>query len=98
VRRSLPRGPIRSAGTTVGRVQLPPDGHPVVLMADHATLGGYPVGAVVITADLGELGRCRPGDLIELSAVTPAEAVQALRSLRRALDGAVAGTYPVAAG
>ena len=88
----------RSAGTTVGTVQLPPDGHPVVLMADHATLGGYPVGAVVITADLGELGRCRPGDLIELTAVTPAEAVQAWRSLRRALNGAVAGTYPVAAG
>jgi len=92
------RAEVRSAGTTVGTVQLPPDGHPVVLMADHATLGGYPVGAVVITADLGELGRCRPGDLIELSAVTPAEAVQALRSLRRALDGAVVGTYPVAAG
>jgi KipI family sensor histidine kinase inhibitor len=88
----------RSAGTTLGTVQLPPGGHPVVLMADHATLGGYPVGAVVITADLGELGRCRPGDLIELSAVTPAEAVQAWRSLRRALDGAVAGSYPVAAG
>jgi biotin-dependent carboxylase-like uncharacterized protein len=88
----------RSAGTTVGTVQLPPDGHPVVLMADHATLGGYPVGAVVITADLGELGRCCPGDLIELAAVTPAEAVQAWRALRRALDGAVAGSYPVAAG
>ncbi len=92
------RAEVRSAGTTVGTVQLPPDGHPVVLMADHATLGGYPVGAVVITADLGELGRCRPGDLIELVAVTAGEAVQALRSLRRALDGAVVGTYPVAAG
>jgi KipI family sensor histidine kinase inhibitor len=89
---------VRSAGTTVGTVQVPPDGNPVVLMADHATLGGYPVGAVVITADLGELGRCRPGDTVELAAVTFDEATAAWRALGRALDGAVVGRYPVAAG
>lgn len=93
-----PAGQVRSAGTTVGTVQVPPDGNPVVLMADHATLGGYPVGAVVITADLGELARCRPGDAVKLAAVTSEEAAQALRSLRRALDGAVVGPYPVTAG
>jgi KipI family sensor histidine kinase inhibitor len=87
-----------SAGTTVGTVQIPPDGHPVVLMVDHATTGGYPVGAVVITADLGELGQCRPGDTVELVVVTAAEAAAALRALRRWLDGAVVGPYPVQAG
>jgi len=45
-----------SAGTTLGTVQVPPDGHPVVLLADHATLGGYPGAAVVITAHRGVLG------------------------------------------
>ena len=90
--------PVRSAGTTVGTVQVPPDGNPVVLMADHATLGGYPVPAVVITADLGELGRCRPGDTVELVVVTPEEATTALRSLRRALDETVVGAYPIDAG
>ena len=89
---------IRSAPTTVGTIQVPSDGNPVVLMEDHATLGGYPVGAVVITADLGELGRCRPGDTVELTAVTAEEAAVALRSLRRALDEAVVGPYPLAAG
>jgi KipI family sensor histidine kinase inhibitor len=93
-----PFGETRSAGTTIGTVQVLPDGGPVVLMADHATLGGYPVGAVVIAADLGVLGRCRPGDAVELVAVTPEEAADALRSLHRALDDAVAGHYPVAAG
>jgi KipI family sensor histidine kinase inhibitor len=89
---------VHSAGTTIGAVQLPPDGNPVVLMADHATLGGYPVAAVVISADLGELGRCRPGDTIELSVVSPEEALSALRSLRRSMAEVVVGTYPVAAG
>lgn len=87
-----------SAGTTVGTVQIPPDGNPVVLMVDHATTGGYPVGAVVIAADLGELGQCRPGDTVELVAVTAEEAGAALRTQRRWLDEAVVGPYPVQAG
>jgi antagonist of KipI len=92
------RAAARSAGTTFGTVQVPPDGNPVILMADHATLGGYPVAGVVITADLGELGRCRPGDSVELVAVTVEEAAAARRSLARALERAVVGPYPVAAG
>jgi len=91
-------GDTGSAGTTVGTVQIPPDGNPVVLMVDHATTGGYPVGAVVISADLGELGQCRPGDTVELVVVTAEEAGAALRALRRWVDGAVIGPYPVQAG
>ena len=37
--RLTPRAAVRSAGTTFGTVQVPPDGNPVILMADHATLG-----------------------------------------------------------
>ena len=32
-----------------------------MLMPDHATLGGYPMVAVVTTADHGLLGQCGPG-------------------------------------
>ena len=92
------RREFRSSGTTVGTVQVPPDGNPVVLMADHATLGGYPVAAVVISADLGELGRCRPGDTLELIAVSPDEALRALRALHRAMAEAVVGRYPTTPG
>jgi len=87
-----------SAGTTIGTVQVPPSGIPMVLLADHATVGGYPVGAVVISADVPELGRCRPGDEVELVAVDQEEAALALRALDRALDGATSGTYPISAG
>jgi len=54
-------GGLDSQGVVTGAVQIPPDGDPVVLMPDHATLGGYPVVAVVVAADHGLLGQCAPG-------------------------------------
>ena len=38
-----------------------PDGRPIVLLPDHATVGGYPVVACVATADLPRLGQLRAG-------------------------------------
>ena len=35
-------------------------------MPDHATLGGYPVVAVVASADHGLLGQCAPGTRVRL--------------------------------
>src|SRR5699024_8864364 len=32
-----------SEGTVAGAVQLPPEGQPVVFLADHPVTGGYPV-------------------------------------------------------
>lgn len=40
---------------TRGTIELPPDGHPIVLGPEHPVTGGYPVIAVVATADLGRL-------------------------------------------
>jgi biotin-dependent carboxylase-like uncharacterized protein len=94
----LPAAPRESAGVTTGTIQVPPDGNPVVLMADHATLGGYPVAACVISADLGELARCMPGETVVLEPVTLEEAATARRALRRVIDDAVVGRYPTAAG
>ncbi|MEU0035635.1 biotin-dependent carboxyltransferase family protein [Streptomyces sp. NPDC006333] len=45
-------GELPSEGMVLGAVQVPPDGRPVVFLADHPTTGGYPVIAVVRTADL----------------------------------------------
>ena len=47
-----------SDGMVAGAVQVPPDGQPVVFLADHPTTGGYPVIGVV---DAGRPGRARPG-------------------------------------
>lgn len=55
---------IASFGMIAGAVQLPPSGQPIVLLADHATTGGYPVVAVVAPEDLDICAQWRPGDEI----------------------------------
>ena len=53
-----------SEGLVPGAVQVPPDGAPVLFLADHPVTGGYPVLAVVVTADLGAVAQLRPGDVV----------------------------------
>jgi KipI family sensor histidine kinase inhibitor len=89
-------GTLDSQGMVTGAVQVPPDGDPVVLLPDHATLGGYPVLAVVASVDHGLLGQCAPGTRVRLVPVAQGEADDARRTLRRELTRAVAGTYPLA--
>ena len=50
-----------SEGLVPGAVQVPPDGAPVLFLADHPVTGGYPVLAVVATADLPAAAQLRPG-------------------------------------
>jgi allophanate hydrolase subunit 2 len=66
-------------------VQLPPDGRPIVLMADAPTVGGYPKPAVVCSADLGRLAQRAPGAPLRLVEVGIAEAQRAYRRRRVAL-------------
>ncbi|MEU5219401.1 biotin-dependent carboxyltransferase family protein [Streptomyces sp. NPDC020807] len=54
-------GELASEGMVLGAVQVPPDGRPVVFLADHPTTGGYPVVAVVREADLGAAAQAVPG-------------------------------------
>ncbi|WP_330292435.1 biotin-dependent carboxyltransferase family protein [Streptomyces sp. NBC_00576] len=54
-------GELPSEGMVLGAVQVPPDGRPVVFLADHPTTGGYPVIAVVRTADLPAAAQATPG-------------------------------------
>ncbi|HET6910457.1 MAG TPA: biotin-dependent carboxyltransferase family protein [Mycobacteriales bacterium] len=52
---------IDSEGVVPGAVQLPPDGQPVVLLANHPPTGGYPLIAVVAFAALPAVAQSRPG-------------------------------------
>ena len=80
-----------------GAVQVPPDGDPVVLLPDHATLGGYPVVAVVASADHGRLGQCAPGPRVRLVPVDLATARgRGPARCAAASSGAVVGHYPLA--
>jgi allophanate hydrolase subunit 2 len=50
-----------SEGMVCGAVQVPPSGLPTVFLADHPVTGGYPVAAVVRSADLDLFAQARPG-------------------------------------
>jgi biotin-dependent carboxylase-like uncharacterized protein len=56
-----------SEGMVLGAVQVPPDGTPVVFLADHTTTGGYPVLAVVRADDLWRCAQLRPGDEVRFA-------------------------------
>jgi allophanate hydrolase subunit 2 len=45
-----------------GALQVPPDGRPILFLADHPVTGGYPVIAVVVSADIARAAQLRPGD------------------------------------
>jgi allophanate hydrolase subunit 2 len=61
---------IISAGISLGTVQIPGDGQPIILMADRQTTGGYARIANVITVDLTLLAQMRPGDTIHFREAT----------------------------
>jgi len=56
-----------SEGMVTGSIEVPPDGQPILLLADHPTVGGYPVIAVVATTDLAIAAQLRPGDKISFA-------------------------------
>ena len=87
-----------STGMITGAIQVPPDGNPIILMPDHATVGGYPIIACVITADLPVLGQLRPGDTVRFSVVERADALRQLRHHQQALAQRVTGWFPTQAG
>jgi biotin-dependent carboxylase-like uncharacterized protein len=74
----LPSLSISSLGVVPGALQLPPDGRPIVLMADAQTTGGYPLIAVAYSADLPLLAQLLPGDRLTFVAGDAAAARAAL--------------------
>ncbi len=60
-----------------GTLQLPPDGQPIVLLAEAQTVGGYPRIGHVITADLPRLTQRRAGQHLRFIAVDQTQAQRA---------------------
>lgn len=58
-----------SLGVIPGVIQVPPDGTPILLMADAQTTGGYPIIGVVIESDLALAAQLLPGDSVRFTAV-----------------------------
>ncbi|WP_431896097.1 biotin-dependent carboxyltransferase family protein [Nonomuraea sp. bgisy101] len=63
------QGELPSEGMVTGAVQVPPNGQPIVFLADHPPTGGYPVIGVVLAADLPVAAQARPGDRLSFRLV-----------------------------
>ncbi|HUA01279.1 MAG TPA: biotin-dependent carboxyltransferase family protein [Candidatus Aquilonibacter sp.] len=57
-------------GVSLGAIQAPPSGLPIILFVEQQTTGGYPVVANVISADLHRIGQLRPRDEVRFEEVT----------------------------
>jgi antagonist of KipI len=61
-------------GVSLGAIQVPPSGQPIILFVEQQTTGGYPKIAYVISADLHSLGQLRPRDEIRFKRIEMSEA------------------------
>lgn len=71
-----------SEGMTMGAIQVPAGGQPIVMMADSPTTGGYPKIGTIASADLPLLAQCAPGrGRIRFRKTTVAKAQKKYRDL-----------------
>ncbi len=70
-----------TCGLANGTIQVPPNGQPILLMADRQTIGGYPIIATLVHADLPLVAQCAPGDRLRFQSVSVDEGRQAYLQL-----------------
>ncbi|CAI6079843.1 biotin-dependent carboxyltransferase family protein [Cohnella sp. JJ-181] len=82
-----------SSAVTFGTVQVPPDGQPIVLMADRQTTGGYPKIAQVASVDWPLLAQTNLGGAVQFRMISLSEAQRlylirenGIRTLRGGLE------------
>jgi antagonist of KipI len=74
-----PKSQLVTEGISLGAMQVPPDGQPIILFVDQQTTGGYPKVANVIAADLRHVAQLRPRDEVHFRVVSVEEAIGLLR-------------------
>lgn len=72
-------GEMISEGVSLGAIQIPAGGQPIVLFVEQQTTGGYPKIANVISADLASVGQLRPRDEIRFEFVSGEAACALIR-------------------
>lgn len=82
-------GEILSEPACLGSVQVPANGLPIALMADHQTTGGYPKIAEIAAADVPRLAQLAPGGSVQFARCTLEQAGDLRRALRQRVDAAL---------
>lgn len=76
-----------SLGVVDGAIQIPPDGQPIILLADRQTMGGYPLFGVVHPLDLGLLAQRPAHSDVRFVEATVEQAQAELRGFLRFFRG-----------
>lgn len=75
---SISETPMITEGVSLGAIQIPPGGQPIILFVEQQTTGGYPKIANIISADMASVGQLRPRDEIRFERVSMEEASRLL--------------------
>lgn len=65
---------IISSGIATGSIQIPGHGNPIIMMADHQTIGGYTQIASIISVDIPKIAQIKVGDKIRFHEIKLSEA------------------------
>jgi antagonist of KipI len=82
---------ILSGPTCLGSVQVPANGAPIALMADHQTTGGYPRIAEIVSADVPRLAQLAPGGRLRFARCSLETAADLRKHSRQRLEAALRG-------
>jgi biotin-dependent carboxylase-like uncharacterized protein len=74
---------VLSEGISLGAIQIPPDGNPLVLMNDRQTIGGYPKIGAALSLDLSRLAQLNQGDTVHFAPISRGTAIRALLLAQR---------------
>jgi biotin-dependent carboxylase-like uncharacterized protein len=79
------QAPVRQWSLGVGRgaIQVPPDGQPIILQADHQTMGGYPLLGWLHPLDQGRLAQCPAHHPLRFTPISIGDAQAELRVFYR---------------
>ncbi|HEX9431210.1 MAG TPA: biotin-dependent carboxyltransferase family protein [Burkholderiales bacterium] len=82
---------ILSGPTALGSVQVPANGVPIALMADHQTTGGYPRIAEIASADVPRLAQIAPGGTLHFARTTLDMAAELRKDARSRMETILRG-------
>ncbi|WP_236175617.1 5-oxoprolinase subunit C family protein [Pseudomonas pseudonitroreducens] len=72
-----------SLGIVEGAIQVPPNGQPIILLADRQSMGGYPLLGVLHPLDIGRLAQCPARSQVRFVPVSVEQAQADLRAFLR---------------
>lgn len=80
-----------SGAVSIGTIQVPPEGNPIILMADCQTTGGYPNIGYVVSVDIPILAQLKPGDFVKFQEISLEQAHMLMLAQEKLLNLATLG-------